>query len=114
MKKGRRGDYLLADSMNWSKFNPSEPLLQIAALWARKQHEVSCGKKDDDADRKRLFAVLNVSEAAAFAVVTSLLLSVLSPAVAAPVAAIIAKHLLVPAGGTICDYWSEKLDGMPA
>lgn len=87
---------------------------RIAALWARKLYGVICSTGGDEADRKKLLAELNVSEAAAVAVVTSLLLPVLSPAVAAPVAAIIVKQFLIPAGETICDYWGEKLDEMPA
>jgi hypothetical protein len=87
---------------------------RIAALWARKLHEVICGTSADTAERHKLLSALNVSQAAAIAAVTTLLLPVLSPAVAAPVAAIIVKQFLAPAGDAICDYWGEKLDELPA
>jgi hypothetical protein len=83
---------------------------RIAALWMRKLHELICITSADDADRKKLFAALNLSEAAQIAAVSALVLPVMPPAVAAPVAVIIVKQFLAPAGETLCEYWGEKLD----
>lgn len=86
---------------------------RIVSLWSRKLHEVICGTESDDINRKKLLDSLNISEAAAIAAVTSLLLPFISPAVAAPVAVIIVKQFLVPAGEEICEFWGEKLDEVP-
>lgn len=85
---------------------------RIAKRWARKLHEIVCGS-GGGADRNKLLEALNISEAAAIAVVTSLLLSLVSPAISAPVAVVVVRQFLIPAGETICDYWSEKLDETP-
>lgn len=88
--------------------------LSIAALWARKLHGVVCGEEASAEDRQKLLSALNVSEAAAISVVASLLLPMVSPAIAAPIAVIVVKQFLVPAGGLICEHWGRMLKDMPA
>ncbi|MCK0198740.1 hypothetical protein MWN34_17720 [Ancylobacter sp. 6x-1] len=85
---------------------------RIVRKWAAALHDLVCGSKDDTA-REQLLDALNVSEAAAIGVVTTLLLPVLSPAIAAAVAVVIVKKFLVPAGGVFCDYWGEQLNAAP-
>lgn len=82
---------------------------RIASKWSRKLHGSVCGEAGGE-ERNKLLAELNVSEAAAIALVTSMLLPLVSPAIAAPLAVIIVREFLVPAGGTICEFWEEKLD----
>ncbi|TFV49617.1 hypothetical protein [Bradyrhizobium niftali] len=82
---------------------------KIVRKWAAALHELVCGGTDDEA-RKQLFSALNVSEAAAIGVVTTMLLPVLSPAIAAAVSVVIVKKFLKPAGGLICEFWGEQLE----
>jgi hypothetical protein len=82
---------------------------RVASKWSRKLHELVCGE-DGGEERKNLLAALNVSQAAAIALVTSMLLPLVSPAIAAPLAVIIVREFLAPAGKTICEFWDEKLD----
>lgn len=82
---------------------------RIANQWSRKLHDLVCGQAGGE-ERNKLLAALNVSQAAAIALVTSMLLPLVSPAIAAPLAVIVVREFLAPAGTTICDFWGEKLD----
>jgi hypothetical protein len=86
---------------------------RIVLRWSRSLHDVVCGGANAPADaeaRKKLFDALNVGEAAAIAAVTSLLLPLVSPAIAAPLAVLIVRKFLIPATEEVCDYWGEQLD----
>ena len=82
---------------------------RIAAKWSRKLPDLVCGQAGGE-ERNKLLAALNVSQAAAIALVTSMLLPLVSPAMAAPLAVIIVREFLAPAGTVICEFWGEKLD----
>lgn len=82
---------------------------RIAVKWSRKLHNLICGQAGGE-ELNKLLAAMNVSQAAAIALVTSMLLPLVSPAIAAPLAVIIVREFLAPAGTTICDFWGEKLD----
>lgn len=82
---------------------------RIARKWARALHDLICGGKDDAA-RKQLFDALSISEAATIGAVTTLLLPVLSPPIAAAVAVVIVKRFLGPVLDETCTFWSEQLD----
>jgi hypothetical protein len=86
---------------------------RIAARWSRSLYQVICGGDGTPADadaRKKLFDALNVGEAAAIAAVTSLLLPLVSPAIAAPLAVLIVRKFLIPATEEVCEYWGEQLE----
>jgi hypothetical protein len=82
---------------------------RIATKWSRKLHGLVCGQAGGE-ERDTLLAALNVSQAAAIALITSMLLPLVSPAIAAPLAVIVVREFLAPAGTTICEFWGEKLD----
>lgn len=82
---------------------------RVAKRWSRALHDLVCGS-GNDAEREQLLSALNISEAAAIATVTGLLLPVLSPPIAAAVAVVIVKKFLAPAGEELCGYWGEQLD----
>ena len=82
---------------------------RVAKRWARALHDIVCGSASDS-ERQELLKALNVSEAAAIAVVTGMLLPILSPPIAAAVAVIVVKKFLTPAADELCDYWNEQLD----
>ena len=87
---------------------------RISARWSRSLFEVVCGGSDsgDEDARKTLLDALNVSEAATIGVVTTLLLTLpyATPAIAAPVAVIIARKFLTPAMEEVCIFWEEQLE----
>lgn len=83
---------------------------KIAAKWSRSLYQVICGADADNEERKKLFDALGAGEATAIGVVTAMLLPVVSPAIAAPLAAIIVKKFLAPAGTEICIFWGEQLE----
>jgi len=82
---------------------------RVAKRWSHALHDLICGS-GNDAEREQLKTALNISEAAAIATVTGLLLPVLSPPIAAAVAVVIVKKFLAPAGEELCEYWKEQLD----
>jgi len=84
---------------------------RIVARWSRALYELVCGGQGDDADRRKLFDALNVSEAAAIAAVTALLLGMaVPPPIAAAASVVIVRKFLVPAGEEVCLFWGEQLD----
>lgn len=87
---------------------------RIADKWARALFELVCGGKADDAARTDLFSAVGLSEAAAIAAVTALIMPLVSPPIAAAVSVVIVKKFLIPAGGEICLYWDEQLGPPPA
>ncbi len=82
---------------------------RIANKWARALFDLVCGAKDDDPTRTQLLSAVGISEAAAIAAVTALIMPLVSPPIAAAVSVVIVKKFLIPAGGEICLYWGEQL-----
>jgi hypothetical protein len=86
--------------------------LRILRRWNKALHEIVCPAAGADGkDREALLKALNISDVAAIGVVTGLLLPLGVPApVAAPLAALIVKKFLAPAGAELCDAWGEAIN----
>ena len=78
--------------------------------WERELYRFLCEEEKTD-EKKRLVSAILGKDKSATAIVTGLLVSAfgLSPAIAVLVGALILRILVVPAGETICEYWSERL-----
>jgi hypothetical protein len=87
---------------------------RVANKWARALFELVCGDKANDPVSTQLFSAVGMSEAAAIAAVTALIMPLVSPPIAAAVSVVIVKKFLIPAGGEICLYWGEQLETPPA
>ncbi len=82
---------------------------RIAARWNKELFAIVCGSGNNHA-RKELLDALNLGEAAAIAAVAGMLLAIAPAAVAAPLAALLVKSLLMPAKDELCDAWGEALE----
>jgi hypothetical protein len=85
---------------------------RILKRWNKELYEIVCpaagatGKERED-----LLKALNISEVAAIAAVTGLLLPLGVPApVAAPLAALLVKKFLLPAKDELCIKWGESIN----
>lgn len=82
---------------------------RVMSRWNRELHQLVC-RKESNETREELIKALNLSEAAAVAAVASMLLAIAPAAVAAPLAALLVKSILLPAKEELCEAWSEALE----
>lgn len=75
---------------------------------SREMHEMLCGANGDDRDKIKKLIGLGDGVVAAL---TALMVSGfgLMPAIAAIIAALIARRFLTPAGDVLCEFWQSKL-----
>jgi len=85
---------------------------RILARWNKETHAIVCSseKPEDEEIRKRVFAALSLDEAALIAAVVTALIWLGAPAaIAAPVAPLIVKKLVLPAKEELCAAWGEAV-----
>ncbi len=82
---------------------------RIMLRWSNELHKIVCGVEKNEV-RDELVEALNLGEAAAIATVASLLLAIAPAAVAAPLAALLVKSILLPAKDELCAAWTEELE----
>ncbi|PZN93190.1 MAG: hypothetical protein DCF31_13315 [Alphaproteobacteria bacterium] len=82
---------------------------RIVNKWSRALFDLVCGAEPNDPARTQLLSAVGLSEAAAIAAVTALIMPLVSPPIAAAVSVVIVKKFLIPAGGEVCLYWGEQL-----
>jgi hypothetical protein len=89
---------------------------RILARWNRELYRVVCSstKKEDQELRVKLFAALDINEAALIAVVAPAIVWLGAPvAIAAAVAPLIVKKFIVPAKEELCISWGEAIAATP-
>jgi hypothetical protein len=85
---------------------------RIFNRWNVEAHKLICGGEiDDKEDREKLQNAFGMGDVTVAAVVSALLVTYfgLAPAIAAVIAAILAKRFLKPSYDEFCQYWKENL-----
>ena len=85
---------------------------RIFRRWNKEAHKLVCGSEDiDEKDRDKLRQAFGFGEVTVAGVLTGLLVTQfgLAPAIAAVLAALIAKRFFRPAYDEFCEFWKEKL-----
>jgi hypothetical protein len=85
---------------------------RVLNTWNREIYRFICAEDaQDKQDKQRLYTAIMGKDTAAVAILTNLIITanILSPALAVPVAALIIRLLVIPAGKTLCEVWKEKL-----
>ena len=74
-------------------------------------HELFCGSSNADAqDREKISKAIGLGDGLVAAITGVLVSSFgLMPAIAAILAALLAKRIFEPAGDEVCSFWTEKL-----
>lgn len=83
---------------------------RITKKWAKVLHDIVCGDDEKNAeDRKKVLDSVGLGEVAMIGAVAAALSTLVTPALAAPLAALIVKRFLPPVKEGICEFWDEKL-----
>ena len=85
---------------------------RIFARWNTECFQLICGKNQgDSADRKEILGALGIGDVALASALSALLVShfAIAPAIAAVIAAIVAKRFFRPAFEEFCSTWSGSL-----
>ena len=85
---------------------------RIFARWNTECYQLICGKdQGDSADRKEILGALGIGDVALASALSALLVShfAVAPAIAAVIAAIVAKRFFRPAFEEFCTTWSVGL-----
>jgi hypothetical protein len=75
-------------------------------------HSLVCGQSaEDDADRKLIFQAIGKNDLILGAALASALISLgAAPLVATPIAVLVVRKVIRPAGEELCAFWSEQLN----
>lgn len=85
---------------------------RIFRRWNKEAHKLICGSEEiDEKDREKLKQAFGFGEVTVAGALTGLLVTQfgLAPAIAAVLAALIAKRFFRPAYDEFCEFWKEKL-----